>query len=113
MSVKHIGMVLEHLDAKPAIKLVAIILADHANAEGVCWPSYKRIGKLANMHPDTVKRHVRALIETGMITKLRTGYVVKNDKKQVITATNLYQFTDDIDGKLSTDGLGIRVSSTP
>lgn len=112
MSIKHISQVLEHLEAKPAVKLVAVILADHANAEGVCWPSYKRIGKLAGMHPDTVKRHVRALIDCGMIRKLRTGYVVKQEGR-VITATNLYQFSDDADVKLYTDGLGIGVRITP
>lgn len=112
MSVRHIGMVLEQLEAKPAVKLVAVILADHANADGVCWPSYKRIGKLANMHPDTVKRHIRALIDCGMIRKLRTGYVVKQEGR-VITATNLYQFADDAAEKLFTDSLGIGVRIAP
>lgn len=111
MSVKHIGLVLDHFDAAPAIKLVAIILADHADNDGLCWPSYRRIAQRANMSERTVRRHIKELQDLGIITKLRTGHLLKTgDKVQRIS--NAYRVNAHIiQGrktlKLSTNRLGI------
>ena len=104
MSVKHVGLVLDHLDAKPALKLVAIILADHADSDGLCWPSYRRISQRSNMDERTVRRHVKALQDMGVITKLRTGSVIEKDGKAV-RITNAYRVNEVVllrRGKLST-----------
>lgn len=93
MSVKHIGLVLDHFDAKPALKLVAIILADHADSDGLCWPSYRRVALRANMDERTVRRHIKTLQELGIITKLRTGSVTQKDGKTV-RITNAYRVNE-------------------
>jgi len=73
MSVRHIGLVLDHLSAPAPVKLVALILADHADSDGVCWPSYRRIAERSCLSERTVRRHVHYLIDRGIVRKLRTG----------------------------------------
>lgn len=110
MSVKHIGLVLDHFNTKDArLKLVAIILADHADSDGLCWPSYRKIAERANIHERSVQRHVKTLIELGIITKLRTGSVTMKDGK-VQRLSNAYRVNAHIiinRMKLSTKPLGI------
>lgn len=79
MSVKHIGLVLDHLDVKPSTKLVAIVLADHADSDGLCWPSYRRIADRTGLDSRSVRRHVSKLLELGVVKKIRTGSVVKSN----------------------------------
>ena len=76
MSVRHIGLVLEHLPASTHLKLVAVILADHCDADGYCWPSYGRLAELSCLSDRTVRRHVAELIESGIVTKVRTGRLI-------------------------------------
>lgn len=93
MSVKHIGLVLDNFEAPAALKLVAIILADHADADGLCWPSYRRIAQRANMTERSVARHVVKLRELGIITKVRSGTVVKREGRNV-RLTNMYRMNE-------------------
>ena len=105
MSVKHIGLILDHFETKDSsLKLVAIILADHADSEGLCWPSYRKIAERANMHERSVQRHIKRLIELGIISKLRTGTITHKDGKAV-RITNAYRVNAHIierRGRLST-----------
>lgn len=109
MSVKHIGLVLDHLDIKPAPKLVAVVLADHADVDGICWPSYRRIAQRTGLDERTVRRHIATLIDLGVVTKIRTGTIRKNGDK-VERITNAYRIDADalasMPSKLSTDDLG-------
>lgn len=111
MSVKHIGLVLDYFDTSNArLKLVAIILADHADAEGLCWPSYRKIAERANIHERSVQRHIKELIDLGVISKLRTGTLIKTNGGEIQRVTNLYRVNAHVlvKGKdLSTDGLWI------
>lgn len=50
-------------------KLVAVCMADAANHEGHCWPSLKALAELCEIHVDSVRRHLRALEEMGMIER--------------------------------------------
>lgn len=111
MSVKHIGLVLDNFTAAPALKLVAIILADHADSDGVCWPSYRKIAERANMSERNVRRLVKQLLDEGVVTKLRTGTLIKTGDK-VQRVSNAYRVNAHaIQGrkllKLSPDELGI------
>lgn len=90
MSVTHIGLVLDNLDVKPAVKLVAVVLADHADREGLCWPSYRKISERTGMDDRTVRRHVKALIDMGVVSKVRTGAIVNLNGKAV-RVSNLYR----------------------
>jgi hypothetical protein len=105
MSIKHMSMIFEHLQVKPAPKLVALVLADHANAEGVCFPSYRRIADWTGMDKRTIQRHVRFLIDLGVVTKLRTGHIVKTGTK-TIRVSNAYKIHLDRLIRLSTIDLG-------
>lgn len=117
MSVKHIGLVLDHLRVKPAVKLVAVVLADHADSDGVCWPSYRKIAEKAGCDERTARRHIKTLIELGVVTKLRTGTVMRIGDRTV-KVTNAYRVNEDTlrrmslmnPPKLSTPRLGIKDS---
>jgi len=90
MSVRHIGLVLDHLSAPAAVKLVALILADHADSDGVCWPSYRRIAERSCLSERTVRRYVGELADSGVIRKLQTGGLASRDGERVWT-TNHYR----------------------
>lgn len=53
----------------PLRKLVLIKLADNANDKGECWPSYQHIADQCEISRSTVKGHVRALEEMGMLRR--------------------------------------------
>lgn len=63
----------------PTAKLVLIALADHANAEGECWPSMGRIALLAGISERQVSRHIQVLVDRGLVEKVdrrrRNGYL--------------------------------------
>lgn len=96
MSVKHIGLVLDNFETNvAALKLVAVILADHADSDGYCFPSYRRISDRANIHERSVQRHVGKLQELGIITKVRTGTVIKREGR-TLRVSNAYKFNDEM-----------------
>lgn len=90
MSIKHVGLVLENFKAKPSLKLVAVILADHADQDGLCWPSYRRIAEMTSQTERHVARHIKQLIELGVVTKIRTGTITVRDGK-TIRLSNAYR----------------------
>ena len=65
MSVRHIGLVLDHLEAPAPVKLVALVLADHCDSDGFCWPSYRRLAERSCLSERSVRRHVAGLIAAG------------------------------------------------
>ena len=53
----------------PATRLVLVVLADHAHADGTsAFPSKVTISDRINVSERTVQRHLRALEEAGLIT---------------------------------------------
>ena len=69
----------------PLRKLVLIKLADNANDQGECWPSYQYIADQCEMSKRSVMAHIEALIESGFLRKeLRIGGV-KGNKSNVYT----------------------------
>jgi DNA-binding transcriptional ArsR family regulator len=59
------------LDLPASTKLVALALADHADEQGVCWPSLARLTARTGTHRATVLRHLRALEDAGVISRER------------------------------------------
>ncbi|HCS5809031.1 TPA: helix-turn-helix domain-containing protein [Escherichia coli] len=53
----------------PLRKLVLIKLADNANDNGECWPSYQHIADQCEVSRSTVKSHIRALEEMGILKR--------------------------------------------
>ncbi|EAM4704466.1 helix-turn-helix domain-containing protein [Salmonella enterica] len=53
----------------PIRKLVLIKLADNANDNGECWPSYQHIAEHCECSRSAVRSHIDALIGMGVLTK--------------------------------------------
>ncbi|WP_098027794.1 helix-turn-helix domain-containing protein [Escherichia coli] len=53
----------------PLRKLVLIKLADNANDNGECWPSYQHVADQCEVSRSTVKSHIRALEEMGILKR--------------------------------------------
>lgn len=57
----------------PTEKLLLLALADHANDEGMCWPSVKRLAKWACISTGQVRRLISKLERDGWLTADRRG----------------------------------------
>lgn len=99
VSVKHTGLILDHFNAPPALKLVAVILGDHADSDGVCFPSYRKIAERACLSERSVRRYVKELQNLGIVTKLRTGTIVIRDG-QSYRISNAYRLNAHVIAKL-------------
>lgn len=53
----------------PIRKLVLLKLADNANDQGECWPSYNYIADQCECSKSAVKIHIADLIKSGLLTK--------------------------------------------
>ena len=53
----------------PLRKLVLLKLADNANDQGECWPSYQYIADQCEMSKRSVMIHINKLIEDGLLRK--------------------------------------------
>lgn len=72
----------------PARKLVLVKLADNANDNGECWPSYGHIARECEMGKSTVRAHIKALEDAGYL-------VINNRRNGGINKSNMYQLTLD------------------
>jgi len=68
----------------PLRKLVLLKLADNANDQGECWPSYQYIADQCEMSKRSVMIHISKLIEDGF---LRKEHRIGGEKKN---KSNLY-----------------------
>lgn len=58
----------------PLRKLVLIKLADNANDEAYCWPSYQHISDQCEISKSTVRKHIKDLSDSGFLRiEHRTG----------------------------------------
>lgn len=55
----------------PASMLVHVLLADHADAEGRCWPSQRLLAERSGLSLSTVKRALVRLEAAGRITRTK------------------------------------------
>ena len=66
----------------PLRKLVLLKLADNANDQGECWPSYQYIADQCEISKRSAMNHIEALLEAGFLTKtVRKG--VKGNSSNV------------------------------
>lgn len=82
-----------YLTLKPGPKLTLIALAEHANEEGICWPSQKLISIRASISTRKVRDHLR-LLESGDWVKT---YLARGPKFVNLYRLNLVQM--DIQAK--------------
>lgn len=59
------------MDLPQSEKMVLLCLCDHANDEGVCWPSREGLSKKCSVSIPTVKRAIKSLENKGIIIRDR------------------------------------------
>ena len=69
MSLEAMNWAWEQPVAKSTNKLVLLALADHANSDGECWPSMKRIAERSDISPRHVSRAINELVDLGLVEK--------------------------------------------
>ena len=69
MSIDALNWAWEQDCPNPTAKLVLMALADHANADGECWPSMVKIAQRSGITPRQVSTHITRLIELGLVEK--------------------------------------------
>ena len=67
MSIKLISWAMAQRNLTPAERLVLFALADHANSDGVGWPSNKTLSETLELHPVTVRKVRSKLVKRGLI----------------------------------------------
>lgn len=68
MSIKVMSAIFES-DLPPSKRLVMLALADHANDEGICYPSIARLCLRTGMKERTVQTHIRELEAGGHLSR--------------------------------------------
>ncbi|UCX03551.1 helix-turn-helix domain-containing protein [Shewanella glacialimarina] len=67
----------------PLRKLVLLKLADNANDQGECWPSYQYIADQCEIGHSTVRKHIGELVKAGFVS-------VQHRKGPKGSSTNVY-----------------------
>lgn len=70
MSLKYMVAAWNARVKNPTRKLVLLKLADNANDDGWCWPSYRHIAEQCELSRSAVRQHVEDLIQMGYIQKI-------------------------------------------
>ena len=71
MSIKHMNLALD-TTYQPTTKIILLVLADYADENGECFPSWTKIMQRASVkNRHTVARHLKILEEDGVITRER------------------------------------------
>ena len=56
------------------IKVLTVFFAFDNVEKGCSWPSRERVAQLTDMHPNSVSRITKGLVDRGYITKQRWGF---------------------------------------
>ena len=86
----------------PLRKLVLIKLADNANDQGECWPSYQHIADQCEIDRSTVRRHIKALETQGLLR-------IENREGPKGNSSNLYHLRL---GRVGLESTGVGPEST-
>lgn len=70
MSLKAMTWVWKQETKSSGERLVLLALADHAGEDGECWPHSGKIAEKCGLDRKTVQRHITALHERGLVTKV-------------------------------------------
>lgn len=87
----------------PLRKLVLIKMADNANDEGECWPSYQHIADQCEIGRSTVRKHIKELEKQGFLR-------ITNRKGVLGNSSNLYVLT--FDKPIAQNSTGVAPDST-
>ena len=73
MSIAHMNAVLDlppDATSNAAERLVLVVIADHANMDGMCWPSVSRVARRAGLSSSHVRRCIANLCDAGLLDKV-------------------------------------------
>lgn len=84
MSMELMVLVNKHKFDSPVQKLIFLQLADNANKNGKCWPSYQYIAEVSGCGKSTVRKHLKVLEKKGYLS-------IKNRKGKKGNSSNYYQ----------------------
>ncbi|WP_280570142.1 helix-turn-helix domain-containing protein [Chromohalobacter sp. 296-RDG] len=57
----------------PATKMILVVLAWHADDDGICWPSVSTIARKSGSSTRTVRRAIKTMVNQGVM-EIRPGY---------------------------------------
>ncbi len=89
MSIRVMSYVWDIPEFKGSDKLVMLCLADHADDDGLCWPSIDTIARKSGVSPTTVKATLKKLEAGGWI--LKRNQFKKADSGRLVRSNNQYQ----------------------
>jgi hypothetical protein len=92
MSVKVSAWVWENGPEQTSEKLLLLALADHANDDGICYPSVDRLSIMVACSPRHVRRLRDSLIEQGYLSKIQFGGMVGDVKRSNVYKVNYKDF---------------------
>jgi len=72
MSIKLVNSVVENCPASGSLKLLIIIIANHANQNGEAWPSARRLARLMNASERQVRRLLQEAQAGGLLVRVGT-----------------------------------------
>ena len=73
MSLRALSAAWDHSETQGSTFLVLLALGDHANSDGVCWPSMDRVAARARVSRSTVIRAIEELERRGELKRQRGG----------------------------------------
>ena len=76
MSVKLMSIAWD-MDLPMTSKMLLLALCDHANDDGVCYPSQSKLAKKCSMGERSVIKHIKWLVDVGILTKERRQSTTK------------------------------------
>lgn len=94
MSVKMTSWVWDNGPSKPAEKLLLLALADHADDEGYCYPSLKRLAEMIQTSERYVRKIRDSLIEQNYIRLVKKGGFERSNKYQIVCETGTIVHSD-------------------
>ena len=111
MSMRLMAQAMSIKVGNPLRKLVLIKLADNANDDGICFPSYQYLADVCEISKASARTHIDALIKMGFVSK-------KARKNKDGSSSNLYLLhlekgmPADSTGGMPADSTGMPADST-
>lgn len=103
MSMRLMAQAMSIKVGNPLRKLVLIKLADNANDDGICFPSYQYIADVCEISKASARTHIDALIKMGFVSK-------KARKNKDGSSSNLYLL--HLEKGMPVDSTGMLADST-
>ena len=103
MSMRLMAQAMSIKVGNPLRKLVLIKLADNANDDGICFPSYQYIADVCEISKASARNHIDDLINMGFVTK-------KARKNKDGSSSNLYIL--HLENGMPADSTGMPADST-